>query len=210
MVFDTVVFLRAFDGMEAGIRSRAKRVLELFTEPSTAFVLVVAPRQNAIDEGQFFAKSLGKADIAVQALIVNRLHPRFDAQPEGTAPSIPGRESDRVQRGVSAQAFTVLSSNWAELRAESEHEENSIASLAALVAPAPVVRVPLLACDVHDLAEVQTVADHLIGCVAEDVNAHLVDIADAVPPNIDADVLQRSDRPSTTERLLQPEPVKAG
>src|ERR1700722_4111117 len=79
MVFDTVVFLRAFDGMEAGIRSRAKRVLELFTEPSTAFVLVVAPRQDVIDEGRYFAESVGQANIAVQALVVNRLRPDFDA-----------------------------------------------------------------------------------------------------------------------------------
>jgi len=169
-VLDAVTFLRAFEGMEAGIGSRAKRVLELFAEPSTAFVLVVAPRPDAVSEGQFFAAHLAESGIPVQALIVNRLHSRFDAQPVGTPPSIPGRESDRVQSGLSAQAFTVLSSNWADLRAEAEHEENFIAALAAQVAPAPVARIPLFACDVHDLVEVQTVADHLIEWLAEDGN----------------------------------------
>jgi anion-transporting ArsA/GET3 family ATPase len=75
MVLDTVAFLRAFEGMEAGIRSRSKRVLELFADPSTAFVLVAAPRLGAIDEGRLFAERLCQSDISVPALIVNRLHP---------------------------------------------------------------------------------------------------------------------------------------
>ena len=40
-------------------------------------------------------------------------------------------------------------------------EENYVTSLIAQVAPAPVVRVPLLDGDVHDLAGLQAVADHL-------------------------------------------------
>jgi anion-transporting ArsA/GET3 family ATPase len=162
LVLDTLAFLRAFDGMEAGIRSRATRVLELFAEPSTAFVLVVAPHQDAVSEGQFFAQRLAESTIFVQALIINRVHPRFDAQPAATPPSVLGQESGWVPSGVNAPAFTVLSGNWSELHAEAAHEEELLSALAAQVAPAPVVRVPLLASDVHDLAGVQTVADHLI------------------------------------------------
>jgi anion-transporting ArsA/GET3 family ATPase len=163
-VLDTVAFLRAFEGMEAGIRSRARRVLELFAEPSTAFVVVVAPRQDAIDEGQFLAARLGQSDIPVQALIVNRLHPRFDAQPAAPAPAVaPGARSGRTPNRANAQAFTDLHDNWAQLRAAAEDEENLVAALAAQVAPAPVARVPLLAGDVHDLDGVAMVADHLFG-----------------------------------------------
>jgi len=149
--------------MEAGIRSRAKRVLELFTEPSTAFVLVVAPRQSVIDEGQFFAESLGHADIAVQALIVNRLHPHFDVRPAESPPAASAGESTRIRSEANAEAFAVLNGNWEELSAEAEREDTCVATLAAWVAPAPVARVPLLDSDVHDLEGVQTVADHLFG-----------------------------------------------
>jgi anion-transporting ArsA/GET3 family ATPase len=161
MVVDIVAFLRAFEGMEAGIRTRAKRVLELFTEPSTAFVLVVAPREDAIDEGQSFAARLDKSHIPVQALIVNRLHPRFDAQTLATAPVVPRAKSGRSQGGRNAQAFIDLNNNWVELQAVAEHEENCVAALVAQVAPAPVARIPLLDRDVHNLDGVQTVADHL-------------------------------------------------
>jgi anion-transporting ArsA/GET3 family ATPase len=163
MVLDTVAFLRAFEGMEAGIRSRSKRVVELFAEPSTAFVLVVAPRRDAVDEGRFFAETLGGHDIPIQALIVNRVHPHFDALPVSSPPVAPGGTSGLSPSGGSAQAFADLNDNWAELRAVAEREENYIASLTAQVAPAPVVRVPLLDGDVHDLDGVQAVADHLLG-----------------------------------------------
>ncbi len=162
-VLDTMTFLRAFEGMEAGIRSRAKRVGELFAEPSTAFVLVVAPREDAIDEGRFFAARLGQSDIAVQALIVNRLQPRFDAHPPATPLVASSGRSNRDQNDGSAGAFTTLNGNWAELRAMAGREENYVADLAAQLAPAPVARVPLLESDVHDLDTVRTVADHLFG-----------------------------------------------
>jgi anion-transporting ArsA/GET3 family ATPase len=158
MVLDTVVFLRAFEGMEAGIRNRAKRVLELFAEPSTAFVLVVAPRQDVIDEGRVFARSLGESNIPVQALIVNRLHPHFDAGPAKTPPVAPGGKWDPARRGGNAEAFVALESNWEEPRAVAEGEETRVAALVADVAPAPVARVPLLEGDVHDLDGVQSVA----------------------------------------------------
>jgi anion-transporting ArsA/GET3 family ATPase len=142
MVLDTVEFLRAFGGMEAGIRSRSRRVVELFAEPSTAFVLVVAPRQDAIDEGGFFAETLSGHGIPIQALIVNRLHPRFDALPVYSPPASPGGTSGLSTSGGSAEAFADLKDNWAELRAVAKREKNG---------------------DVHDLDGVQAVADHLFG-----------------------------------------------
>jgi anion-transporting ArsA/GET3 family ATPase len=162
---DTVAFLRAFEGMEAGIRNRAKRVDELFAEPTTAFVLVVAPRQDAIGEARAFAARLKEFDIPVQALIVNRLHPHFDVQPALTPVSANGSLGSTQRQGGSVQAFATLNGNWTELRAVAEREENYVTALAPLVAPAPVYRVPFLNGDVHDLDGVQTVADHLFGLI---------------------------------------------
>jgi anion-transporting ArsA/GET3 family ATPase len=161
-VLEAVAFLRAFDGMEAGIRGRAQRVLDLFAAPSTAFVLIVAPRHDATNEGQYFAAHLKRSDIAVQALIVNRLHPRFDPRPAATTSVSPATSSPSppARRGH-AEALAALTSNWVELCAVAEREEDCAAALEAQLAPAPSARVPLLARDVHDLAGVGAVADHL-------------------------------------------------
>jgi anion-transporting ArsA/GET3 family ATPase len=155
---DTVDFLRAFDGMEYGIYERAKRIGQLFAERDTAFLLVVTPRNDAVNEGRFFSARLHEADILVQALVINRLHPHFDT-PSAATP----RNFDPTLREGSAHAFADLNANWTELRAVAEQEERSVADLAAQVAPAPVARVPLLDGDVHDLNGVQIVADHLFG-----------------------------------------------
>jgi anion-transporting ArsA/GET3 family ATPase len=155
---DTLEFLRAFEGMEDGIHDRAKRIGDLFVEPSTAFVLVVTPRNQAVDEGLFFAARLHESDLPLQALVINCLYPHFDT-PSAATP----RKLESTLRGRSAQAFADLNANWAELRVVAEQEERSVVALAAQIAPAPVVRVPLLDGDVHDLDGVQIVANHLFG-----------------------------------------------
>jgi len=201
---DTVAFLRAFEGMEAGIRSRAKRVAELFAEPTTAFVLVVAPRQDAIDEGRFFAARLRESDIPVQALIINRLHPHFDAQ-SGATPSVaPHGISDWTRRGGSVQAFANLNDNWAQLRAEAEREENYVTALAAQVTPAPVAQVPLLDGDIHDLDGVQTVADHLFGLSGADHRS-----ADpGTPPSLAKGSRPQSLQPRRSQSIIERSPTE--
>jgi anion-transporting ArsA/GET3 family ATPase len=152
MVSDTVAFFQAFEGMEQGFRNRADRVLELLSLRSTAFLLVASPRRDAVDEALFFAERLGRSHIAVQGLVVNRLHPRFDAGPGG--PLVVGPLGD-------SPALAALVDNRQQLRAMAEREEGHFAALAAQVAPAPVARVPFLAADVHDLEGLAVIADHL-------------------------------------------------
>jgi hypothetical protein len=100
----------------------------------------------------------------VQGLVVNRLHPRFDA---GSAEPSATRASDDGPIVASASAddgaLAALVANRDELRAMSAREEGYFAALASQVAPAPVARVPFLADDVHDLGGLSVIADHLFG-----------------------------------------------
>ena len=77
VVDDIVTFFRSFEGMEEGFRTRAARVVEILGQPETRFVLVTSPRRDAIEEARFFAERIGDHDLSVDALIVNRVHPRF-------------------------------------------------------------------------------------------------------------------------------------
>jgi anion-transporting ArsA/GET3 family ATPase len=144
VVQDAVAFFRAFEGMEDGFRDRAQRVLELLSDAGTAFVLVSSPRRDAVEEADFFALKLAEAGITVQALVVNRVHPRFDA---GTA----ARARERAQ-SLTDSPLGPFYENLADLSEMSEGEESHLSTLVDRVAPAPAVRVPLLVGDVHDLA----------------------------------------------------------
>jgi hypothetical protein len=56
--------------------------------------------------------------------------------------------------------------NLAEMQLVADREDHHLAALAAEVDPAPVVRVPLLSTDVHDLDTLADVADHLLAAPA--------------------------------------------
>ena len=77
IVQDAVGFFQAFEGMEDGFRSRASAVHELLADPATAYVLVTSARPDAIGEAGFFAEKLAERDVAVAALVVNRIAPSF-------------------------------------------------------------------------------------------------------------------------------------
>ena len=174
IVEDAIAFFRAFEGMEEGFRQRARRVEELLGEPGTAFVLVVAPREDSIDEARFFARRLAESSIPVSALVVNRLFPNFASArsppaPAGetsadagepTAPPSPleaagagaatRRRGELVRRG-SARRTRSSGGISRSSRSSPMREERYVGELAEEVAPAPVVRVPFLREDVHDL-----------------------------------------------------------
>jgi anion-transporting ArsA/GET3 family ATPase len=143
VIDDAVTFFQAFEGMEEGFRQRAAAVLELLSADETAFVLVASPRRDTIEEAQFFAAKLAEADITVRALIVNRMHPTFG---KGLAEAT--RERAETLAGTDLGG---LYRNLADFQLVASREEHHLAGLASAVAPAPVVRVPFLPTDVHDI-----------------------------------------------------------
>jgi anion-transporting ArsA/GET3 family ATPase len=150
---DALAFFAAFEGMEQGFRERADRVLHLLADDRTAFVLVASPRRDTVEEATFFAHKLGEADIPVEALVVNRVHPRFgEALPEASA---------KRAATLAGTDLGALYANLADFQLVAAREEGHLAGLAEQVAPAPVVLVPFLRSDVHDLDGLAEVAEYL-------------------------------------------------
>jgi anion-transporting ArsA/GET3 family ATPase len=155
---DALRFFNAFEGMEAGFKERAAKVQALLSNPATAYLLVASPRRDTVAEAAWFAERLRSSHLPVEALVVNRVHPRFD---DGSA------EGDRLRaETLAGTPLGALYSNLADFRAMAEGEEGHLEGLAAAVAPAPVLRVPFLADDVHDVDTLEQVAAHLFGRAA--------------------------------------------
>jgi anion-transporting ArsA/GET3 family ATPase len=151
---DAITFFTAFDGMEQGFKERARAVEALLADDATAFVLVASPRRDTVAEAEFFASKLAESGIAVRALVVNRMHPDFGGgRPEAL------RERARTLAGTDLGG---LYANLADFAEVATREAEPLAGLTATVAPAPVIRVPMLSTDVHDLAGLGEVADHLL------------------------------------------------
>jgi anion-transporting ArsA/GET3 family ATPase len=154
VIGDAIAFFQAFDGMEAGFRQRAARVVDLLTAPGTAYVLVASPRADTVEEARYFASKLGEHGVAVAALVVNRLHPRFGS---GTA-----AEAAAEAEHHRGSALGAMQANLAQLREVAEREREQLGPLVRAVEPAPVVAVPILAGDVHDLDGLVRIAHHLL------------------------------------------------
>jgi anion-transporting ArsA/GET3 family ATPase len=153
VIDDAIAFFQAFEGMEEGFRQRSDAVLHLLSDDDTAFVLVASPRRDTIDEARYFAERLAEAHISVRALVINRMHPRFDG---GLAEAT--RERART---LSDTDLGGLYANLADFQLVASREEEHLAGLADAVAPAPVVRVPFLSTDVHDLEGLASLAQYL-------------------------------------------------
>ncbi len=113
IVQDAVAFFQAFEGMEDGFRTRASAVHELLTDPATAYVLVTSARPDAVEEAGFFASKLAERDVAVAALVVNRIAPFF-----GTDDGAAGRPPAVIDAdGSAATELEPLEENLARLNA---------------------------------------------------------------------------------------------
>lgn len=154
LVADAIAFFQAFEGMEDGFRQRAQRVRDLLVDPATAFVVVSAPRHDALRETDFLIGRLRDSGVAIEGLVANRVHPRFGSVPTATI-----EERARTLEGTPLGA---LFANLADLQGLADAEEACLLGLADHLSAQPLARVPMLDADVHDLAGLARVADYLV------------------------------------------------
>jgi anion-transporting ArsA/GET3 family ATPase len=158
---DIVAFFRAFEGMEQGFRERASRVAELLQSPSTGFVLITTPRRDAVDEAEYFADRLREAELAVSALVVNRVHPDFGI--EGPVTGLRARAQTLEQAGGDAAArLAERYANLADYAGLGQRERRQLAEVAARIGARTVAYVPSLAHDVVDFEALTAVGEHLL------------------------------------------------
>jgi anion-transporting ArsA/GET3 family ATPase len=165
VVDDIVAFFRAFEGMEEGFRERAHRVVELLGEPTTRFVLITSPRRDAVEEARFFAEKIGDHSLAVDALIVNRVHPRFGTEHSSGLRAratslreikVGGRDAEAARARL-ADAYDHL----ADFNEIAERERSHLETVRVRVGSAAVAFVPYLAHDVYDFEALAAVGDLL-------------------------------------------------
>jgi anion-transporting ArsA/GET3 family ATPase len=156
---DAVAFFQAFAGMETGFRERADEVVALIRAPETTFVVVASPRHDTIGEAVWFAEQLVEQGVGVGSAIINRTQPAFG---DGTAADATAA-AEAAQSAGGQSVLVALWRNVAELRTLRERELDVMAPLAAIAGDEAVATLPLLDSDVHDLAGLRTIADHLFG-----------------------------------------------
>jgi hypothetical protein len=131
---DAIAFFQAFEGMETGFRRRADDVMALLRSGRHALRARRVAPADTVEEARYFAARLHEAAVDVSALIVNRATPSFP-----------------VPTGRRSKADAALWQNLEDLNATAATERTHLRALLRDVGAAPIVWVPLLGSDVHDL-----------------------------------------------------------
>jgi len=151
VIADALAFFAVFDGMEQGFSDRAHHVEQLLRSDDTAFVLITSPKRDSVDEAQFFAAKLAELTIAVRAVIVNRIHP------------LPAPDALDQDRATAERFAGTALGDWylalSELETVALSERANLDEIRA--GAAERVEVPYLPVEVHDLASLDLVGDHL-------------------------------------------------
>jgi anion-transporting ArsA/GET3 family ATPase len=167
VVDDIITFFRSFEGMEAGFRERASRVVALLGDSGTRFVLITSPQRDAVEEARFFAEKIGEHELQVDGLIVNRVHPRFGTEPAASlrarALSIFDMPAEGHEQLAARDRLAAQYANLAEFNEIAERERAHIEAVRVRTGMAPVAFVPYLAHDVHDFEALSEIGAILFG-----------------------------------------------
>ena len=144
VIDDAVAFFRAFEGMEEGFRQRADAVLAapVGGRHGVRARGVPAPRH---DRGGAVLRGPPRRGRHLGEVADRQPHAPHLRQGPGRGGGGARRHARGERRSVASTA-TSPTSSWSPSR-----EEHHLAGLASAVAPAPVVRVPFLPTDVHDI-----------------------------------------------------------
>ena len=173
---DVSTFVAAMDSMFGGFRERADRTYQLLQAPGTAFLVVAAPERDALREAAYFVDRLETDRMPLAGLVLNRVHrtgaPQLTAERAlAAAETLEGEadadssDSGEARGSVSAQESEVLAAGLLRLHADRvrtiTHERRMRDRFVSIYPDVPLVEVPALAGDVHDLEGLREIGERL-------------------------------------------------
>jgi len=147
-------FFSSFSGMAEGFRERARAVKALLADDQTTFLLVTSPAHEAIEETQFFRDRLDEAGMPFGGVVVNRMHVEADVDD----PAIPD--------GIDAELARKLAENFEDFHALALRDRRNVEELTADIGDRPLIVVPYLDEDIHDLAGIEAMDEYLFAAEA--------------------------------------------
>jgi anion-transporting ArsA/GET3 family ATPase len=149
LLHDLSDFFRLLGGLVGGFRTRAAQVDALLHDPATTFVLVTGPEREPIEEALRFRAELAARRMSLSGAVVNRIHADELAEREGD--DLEALLAEEV--GLSAALAVRVAAAFRDEHALALRDAANVADFAARLGDeVPLVRVPLLDEDVHDVA----------------------------------------------------------
>jgi anion-transporting ArsA/GET3 family ATPase len=150
---DLSEFFNSFGDMAEGIQERARRVAELLGDRHATFLVVTSPHRDSIDEAIFFRRRLREGRMPFGGVIVNRV---TDQQLLHSGDDV----EDDLSALLGAKLARKVARNFEDYRELAVRDHDSIERLRHETGE-PVILVPHLDDDVHDLDGLAAMNEHL-------------------------------------------------
>ncbi len=148
---DVQTFVSAMDTMFGGFRERAEYTYRLLRMPGTAFLVIAAPKHDALREASYFVERLERDGMPLAGLILNRMH-RSPAARLSAARSLAAAEA---LQGLAESESSQIAITALRLHADRMRQAAAERRLAQRFTTAhplvPVGQIPAQPEDVHDL-----------------------------------------------------------
>ncbi|MFF7990457.1 ArsA family ATPase [Kitasatospora xanthocidica] len=167
LLTDVQTFVSAMDSMFGGFRERADRTYQLLKAPGTAFLVVAAPERDALREAAYFVDRLAADRMPLAGLVLNRVH--GTGAPQLTAERALAAAEALEENGSehSSPEAELLAAGLLRLHAERMQilgrERRTRDRFVSVYPDVPIVEVPALPGDVHDLEGLRAIGDRLSG-----------------------------------------------
>jgi len=171
---DVTDFFSAMTGLFEDFEPRVQRVTQLLRDPRTAFVLVAGPDEQVLDQADYLAAQMAARGMPLKGVVMNRIHPHVahdhgndtvEAIARLIAPRLAalgvGEAAPRAPRGArrakdaapeAAALGERLARNFVAYQARARGDELRMEMFRqALPRGVPLVQVPNLPSDIHDL-----------------------------------------------------------
>jgi anion-transporting ArsA/GET3 family ATPase len=161
LLSDLSNFFALLGDMTNDFSERARQVERMLRAPTTAFVLVTSAQRAAIDEAIWFRRTLQESGLPFAGVIVNRVH--HDVLGDAEADDLLAALGNRLPADLAAR----VSQNFSDYHLLARRDTRNIERLGAELGDRPLLLVPHLDDDVHDVDGLLRVCRFLFASHAE-------------------------------------------
>ncbi len=149
LIADLSTFFALLGDMTEDFTVRAAHVELMLKAPTSAFVLVTSAHDASIDEAIWFGRTLHEGGLPFAGVVVNRVHHDMlgDRAPGAVAAALGGELGAELGPDLATQ----VADNFHDYHVLARRDKRNIARLAAELDGRPLVLVPHLDDDVHDV-----------------------------------------------------------
>jgi anion-transporting ArsA/GET3 family ATPase len=161
LLTDLSTFFALLGDMTSDFSARAKQVERMLRAETTAFLLVTSAQREPIDEAIWFRRTLEDGGLRFSGVVVNRVHHDLLGENE---PADVEEALDGVLRSALARR---VAENFRDYHVLARRDQQNIARLRDELGPHPLLIIPQLDDDVHDIDGLLRMHRYLFASEAE-------------------------------------------